>query len=205
MNKLNEHFASMKMGPVTDTGKLDRLLADCWDDLTGGDEGGMKAHKLLGRMEHVIWTPPVLNFVIERHGGTVCGSTRAELQHWAINLDNGEATIIKAGHRRKKPMAASEPIKATAAEIARLILDGRDEERLQWQTDRSVSVQARKIDPDGSGFNRTVEGRRRRLCQFIEKALAQHGWVKTGWNMFKSSVTSPDCSGASRLRDRLSC
>ena len=58
--------------------KLERLLSEVWDDL-GGSDCGMAGHKLIGRMEHVEWNPPVLTFTIERHGGTVLGSTRAEL------------------------------------------------------------------------------------------------------------------------------
>jgi hypothetical protein len=37
----------------------------------------MTGQKLLGRMEEVVWEPPILSFTVERHGGTVQGSSRA--------------------------------------------------------------------------------------------------------------------------------
>ena len=38
-------------GPIEDTKELEGALARCWEDLTGGDEGGMEGGKLFGRME----------------------------------------------------------------------------------------------------------------------------------------------------------
>jgi hypothetical protein len=63
---------TIQPGPISNTGELERLLAACWDELTG-DDGGMEAYKLLNRMEDVAWNPPLLTFVIERHGGTARG------------------------------------------------------------------------------------------------------------------------------------
>ena len=42
----------------------------------------------LGRMEKVEWQPPYLTFSIERHGATVKGSTRAELQNWQVDTSH---------------------------------------------------------------------------------------------------------------------
>src|SRR4051812_14883527 len=41
-----------------DTPELEELLEPCWPVLHGSDNGGMKAWKLLGRMEDVAWNPP---------------------------------------------------------------------------------------------------------------------------------------------------
>ncbi len=184
MSPLRDHLACAEPGPLADTSKLERLLAGCWDGLAGSDGGGMEAHKLLGRMEQVVWNPPVLTFVIERHGGTACGSTRADLQHWRVDLAANEATITKVGHRQLWPMAARVSVKAVAGEIARSILDGVEDERVYRQADGSVRVAARALYPDGSGYRRTVESRRTRLCQHVEAALAGPGWVKRGRNVF---------------------
>jgi len=78
IDNLKEYLKSTTPGALTDSGVLERLLADCWDELSGASAGGMHGWKLLGRMEHVHWNPPVLSFTIERHGGTPLGSTRAE-------------------------------------------------------------------------------------------------------------------------------
>jgi hypothetical protein len=62
-----------------DVYELVNLLAAAWDDLSIARGSGMEPDKLYDRMEKVHWEPPLLLFVIERHGGTVQGSTRAEL------------------------------------------------------------------------------------------------------------------------------
>lgn len=184
---LQRLLAGLPPGDVPDDAGIDRLLADVWDDLNGSGEGGMEAYKLLRRMKQVVWRPPLLTFVVKRHGGLACGSSRAELQHWEINLDKNEAQMVKEGHHQVLPMARPKPVKAAADEIARLILAGQDDERLDRQEDGTVKVLARKIYPEGSGYKRTVEGRRQRLCQYIGSALAGHGWVKLGWNVFSPS------------------
>jgi hypothetical protein len=188
-SSLQRLLASLPPGDVPDDTGIDRLLAECWDDFCGSDDGGMEAYKLLRYMERAVWTPPVLSFVIERHGGLACGSTRAELQHWSVNLDKNEAQIIKEGYRQKTPMDPRKPVKATATEIARLILAGQEDERLDRQANGTVKVLARKIYPEGSGYKRTVEGRRRRLCQYIETSLLGYGWAKQGWNVFSPPMS----------------
>src|SRR5947208_12462125 len=57
--------------PVTDA--LVRLLQGCWHNLQGSGETRMAAWKL-ERIEQVRWDPPVLSFVVERHGAAVLGS-----------------------------------------------------------------------------------------------------------------------------------
>ena len=184
MNKLKEHLASLVPGPVADIATLAKLLAACWDEFNGSDEGGMAAYKLLNRMENVRWTPPILSFVVERHGWAVCGSTRDELQHWELNLDTHEATITKSGYRQREAVAARLPIKSMAEVIAQAILDGKEDDRLHRLDDNTVKIRASSIFPSGSGFKRTVEGRRKALCQYIDEILAERGWVKQGWNVF---------------------
>lgn len=44
---------------------------------------------------------------------------------------------------------------------------------------------ARRIFPVGTGFERTVEGRRMRLCRYVSVARSRLGWAKLGWNVFK--------------------
>src|SRR4051812_47015376 len=100
MDNLKKHLAKFTPGRISETEEIESLLAPCWDDLDGSDEGGMDGDKLLGRMEKVVWSPPVLTFVIERHGGTVNGSTRAELQHWTVDLDAGTAEIAESKTRQ---------------------------------------------------------------------------------------------------------
>lgn len=96
MEALQELLAALPPGPIPEDIKLDKALAACWDGFRGSDDGGMKDDKLLGRMENVQWQPPILTFTIERHGGTVNGSTRAELQHWEIKARNDMPRACRA-------------------------------------------------------------------------------------------------------------
>ena len=63
------------------TEQIDHLipfLQKSWWDLYGAGEGKMGKGKL-ERIEKVSWAAPNLRFILERHGGTVMGSSRAEL------------------------------------------------------------------------------------------------------------------------------
>lgn len=191
MNVLREFLATVKPGEVPETADLDRLLAECWDEFDGANDGGMEAYKLLGRIEKVHWEPPILRFVVERHGGTVCGSTRAELQHWEIDLDDKTAQIYKTGHRQLESMAPRISIKGLAEEIAQAILNDADDTRFyQDEHDGSVVVNASMLFPTGSGYKRTVEGRRVRLCKYIEAILTDDGWRKVRRNRFRSDTAT---------------
>ena len=185
MKALQELLAALPPGPIPEDTKLNKALATCWDDFRGSYEGGMKDDKLLGRMENVQWQSPVLTFTIERHGGTVNGSTRAELQHWELNLDYQTASIVKEGHRQLEPMAPRVSVKAIAEEIAGLILSGSEDERILRLDDGSVKVRASRVFADGSGFKQTVAGRRKRLVECVRDQLVEHGWVSVTGNAFR--------------------
>ena len=170
MDELKDYLNSLEPGPVEETTHLERLLAEVWDDL-GGDNGGMAGHKLIGRMEDVQWNPPLLTFVIERHGGTVLGSTRAELQRWTVDLDRQTATCQRTGHRQLSPMAKRVDVGSIADQIASRIVGGEADDRLTWLKDGRVRVEMGRIFPAQSGYKQTVQGRRRRLREaLIEQA-----------------------------------
>ncbi|MEK6259019.1 MAG: hypothetical protein AABP62_10430 [Planctomycetota bacterium] len=185
MKALQELLAVMPTGPVPEDINVNHALAECWERLKGNAEGGMEAYKLLGRMENVQWNSPVLTFTIERHGGTVNGSTRAELQHWEVNLDEQTACIVKEGHRQLEPMAPRMSIKAIAEEVGVLILGGKMDERIRRQEDGCVKIVMSKLFPSDSGFKRTVKSRRQRLAQYVGDQLAKQGWVASGNDGFR--------------------
>lgn len=189
ISQLKSNLAGSGSGPVSDAAEVERLLAGSWHEFAGSNEGGMEGHKLNGRMENVVWNPPVLKFVVERHGGTILGSTRAELQHWEVNLDAGNAEITKTGHRQLKTMAPRISIKEMAEEIAQAILEGNDDKRFFIDSHNGdIVVNASSMFPTGSGFKRTVEGRRMSLCKYIADIVTDHGWQKVGWNKFRKEI-----------------
>jgi hypothetical protein len=93
-------------GPIQgqDKNNVIALLAKCWQDLRGADETSMEGWKL-NRAEKLSWDPPILSFTIERHGQTLDGSGRADLHHWEVDLHQGTADCMPAGHRQLTPIA----------------------------------------------------------------------------------------------------
>src|SRR5581483_8214593 len=94
MRQISDYLAMVAEGKLEGP-EIDRLLAACWNQFDGSQEGGVQGRKVIGRMEDVYWDPPILSFTVERHGGTVLGSTRAELQHWQVDLEKKTAHLVR--------------------------------------------------------------------------------------------------------------
>jgi hypothetical protein len=166
-------------GAVSDLPGLTDALSRAWPDLAGSSETRMGSWKL-GRIESPSWNPPVLSFTIERHGGTMLGSTRAELQTWEVDLDQRTACVAWTTHRQLKPMAPRLKTAPLGTEIIDLIEAGADDPRLQWSPDRAtVRVLVEKVIPP-NGYARTIEGRRRRFTDSWAAAMTAAGWEQDG-------------------------
>jgi hypothetical protein len=58
-----------------------------------------------------------------------------------------------------------------------LILAGKEDDRLKWQVPgRRVRVQIGQVLPETGLARQTIEGRRRRFREQLDKALADMGW-----------------------------
>jgi hypothetical protein len=185
LDRLRAHLATKQPGTIIDTTDLERLLAASRDEFTG-DDGGMEGNKLLGRMEDVTWQPPKLTFSIERHGGTVMGSTRAELQHWEVNVEKKTAVIVKCGHRQLKPMAKRIYIKPLVESILAAIASGSGNELVEKHEDGTFSLNTTLIFPTGSAVKMTLEGRRKRLREAVASVLLKEGWQRLGNDIFQA-------------------
>jgi len=141
-------------GPITDTTELEAALTASWQEFSGGDLNGMAGYKLRGRMEDVEWHPPMLTLTIERHGGTVFGSTRAELQRWTVDIQKMTATCETGGQRQFSAMQPRLEVEPLAEEIAALIVNRQQDERLKWYEDGMVQVVIGKVLPEGSDVDR---------------------------------------------------
>ena len=183
MDELRNYLNTLEPGPVEETTHVERLLAEVWDDL-GGDNGGMAGHKLIRRMARVEWHRPFLTFLIERHGGTVLGSTGAELQRWSVDLERGTATCERIGHRQLSPMERRVDVRSIADDVARKITNGEADDRLRWLGDGRVRVELGRIFPERSGYKQTVQGRRQRLREALIERLTTKGWAHLGRNTF---------------------
>ncbi len=175
MNELKEYLSSIPHGEISDTGQLEKFLAESWNDIAG-DDGGMKGYKLHKRMEQVTWNPPNLTFVIERHGGIGVGSTRAELQHWTVNIDEMKAYAGNAGYRQIYKRQPPLNVKPIAEEIAALIIKRQQDDRLKWIGDGQIRVQISKIIPTDSSCKQTAKGRRKRLRTALGEKLLPYGY-----------------------------
>jgi hypothetical protein len=186
MEQLLAHLGSLPPGQIADVGQLAALLRNCWDQFVGSDAEGMEPGKLLGRMEKTSWDPPVLSFTLERHGGTVLGSSRAELQRWEVNVETRSATCGTCGHRQLTSMQPKLNVKPLAEEIVGLILEGRHDNRLKWNADGSVRVVIGKVEglQSGSAVQQTLAGRRRRVREEVERLLTSHGWHEVRTNVY---------------------
>ena len=189
-NNLRSILKCLAPGPILHATEIERALADCWHEFVGNDEHGMEPYKLIGRMEKVEWRPPILSFTIERHGGTVLGSTRAELHRWQVNLDEMTANCSMAGQRTVGPTSKAvrqNELQLVAQEIADLVRQAVTDPRLIWKDSDTVHVVIEQIIPTTSGFARTVQGRQKRLRQALEEVLGKDGWQHAGRNVFKRS------------------
>ena len=183
-DNLQKHLAPIPPGPIPDTGKLARLLADHWHEFSG-DVGGMEGRKLLGRMEDVVWNPPLLTFTIERHGGTVMGSTRATVQEWTVDVEKKTVACVEARHRQLHPNQPRLDVGSIAEEIVAQIVNRQQDHRLKWYADGRVQVVVGKVLPEGSAAKQTLAARRKRLRAAVRERLVGHGWQECGVNVYE--------------------
>jgi hypothetical protein len=183
-DNLQQHLATTPPGPINDTETLARLLADAWGEFHG-DDGGIIPAKHFRRIENVTWNPPLLSFTIERHGGTVLGSTRATLQEWAVDVDKKTVTCVEARRRQLGPMAARLDISPIAEEIVAQVVNGQQDHRLKWYADDRVRILVSHVLPNGSAVKQTLAARRRRLRAEVRRRLADYGWQERGVNVYE--------------------
>lgn len=177
-------------GVVADTYVLERRLADCWDQLDGSSASHMAGDKLLNRMESVRWQPPFLFFAIERHAKRA--SSHATLEHWVVDLHCNTATVTKTEERTLHLLSLRLTVEAAAEDIARAILNGSHDDRIQWEDDGTACVVASWVFARASTFSRTLGRRRMRLSNCVGEVLAEHGWKRCGRNRFRrGNVPAP--------------
>jgi len=193
LTRIRNYLATVPPGNLSDDQReeLEWLLIGCWDNLSGSDDGGMSTEKLGSRTEAVEWMPPMLRFSIERHGGTVLGSTRGQIQGWSIDLDRALASCAIISHRQLRPSAKPLDVKPLANKIAALITDGRNDDRLAWKGANKVKVEVGKIIPE-SFPAQTTSGRRKRFRKELESVLAPSGWTpsKSGSHLFFERISA---------------
>jgi hypothetical protein len=82
-----------------------KLVEASWPEFSGSGDTKMAAWKIRRGEgpDDLTWDPPHLSFCIDRHGGTVLGSSRAEKQQWTLNLERLTADHTKSGYQQIRP------------------------------------------------------------------------------------------------------
>jgi hypothetical protein len=175
LDELRHYLNGLPAGKVEDKEELVHVLAACWNRFRGAGFQGMTSGKLF-RLENATWNPPELSFLLERHGGTVLGSTRAVLQRWTVNLDRGTAHCDSYhGYRQLQKRATPIRTAPLVDEIVALILSGTDDWRLKWFPDRSM-VRVYLSYFIGGEFKQTRTGRRKRFRIALDHKPLSAGW-----------------------------
>lgn len=179
-----DYLDDLPDGRVDNASELDSLLGRYWNQLDGSKANGMEAGKLHGRMENVVWRRPLLTFTVERHGGTVFGSTRAELQNWTIDLSTGRASCAQGGHRQLHPMRPRLDVTPLVEQVAGLIVARTEDERLKWHENGRVKVLVGKAI-ENNAAKKTVAHRRKRFRDALRERLRLEGWHECGLYAFE--------------------
>lgn len=179
MKSLQDLLSTMPPGHLSDDDCLRTLaeLSQCWESIPGSDVKSTTADKLR-RAEEVCWTPPILSFTLERHGGTVLGSSRASLHCWEVDTAQPEARIVNTSVRQLSPKVQVMDIEKIANEIATLILNGTgDDPRVTWLEDRQrVQVNIGEVIPQTNP--QTTQGRRKRFRAILESLMSEANWTR---------------------------
>lgn len=185
LDRLCAYLDKLRPGPLAEPEELEGLLASCWEEFDGSDLEGMAARKLGGRMEDVTWEPPLVAFTIERHGGTVLGSTRAERHGWTLDLKTMTASCGLLGFRQVRPMEPRLNVEPLAAELFELMQAGAQDERLRWNADGSVRIEIGKVIVAGRLAKETVIGRRSRFRSAVSRLVVAAGGEYVRPNVYR--------------------
>lgn len=113
------------------------------------------------------------------------GSSRAEMQAWTIDVEEGTACCEVKGYRQLSPRQPPLDVKPLAEEVVTAIVQHADEPRLKWVDQDTVRVNIGVIFPKGSAVKMTLAGRRKRFQTALAERLATHGWVQVGANKYQ--------------------
>ena len=171
-----QYVSSLPTGQLEKADTLISFLKPIWGSLSGSSNQSTTASKL-DRMEGISWEPPLLEFILERHGGTVNGSS--------VNINNWSAAIYKEGHRQLSPTSPRYNATNDAKAIAQLLLQGQYlDPRLEIKLDGRIKVIIAKIVPD-DGAKSTTTARRKRFRSQLSDQLTPHGWVEEKANFWQ--------------------
>ena len=172
-----------RLEEVLGTARIDwdrvlQALVAVWPD----DAGSSMFSSKLNRWESPIWSPPLLEFEIERHGGTVMGSTRAEVQSWTVNVEDRSVELMGS---RPRQLTKAAP-RLDVVPLARQCLDEMNagpeggSDWLMWPDETRVRVKISRIIPETN--KQTTAGRRKRFREALNDLAAATDWREESAN-----------------------
>lgn len=151
------------------------VLYNTWDEIEGSAEGKMTKDKIY-RAKTMEWSPPILSFVVDRHGAFVQGSSKEELVGWDIDVSTGKAVSYAKGYRQLRPQQKILDVKVLVTDIVTALSSGLDHAAFTRKSDAEIEVHVGVIIPD-VWPKQTVAGRRKRFRTELVKMMAIHGWI----------------------------
>ncbi|OGP93618.1 MAG: hypothetical protein A2157_03795 [Deltaproteobacteria bacterium RBG_16_47_11] len=167
--------------PIELKGTILELLESGWNELEGSDYEAMEPWKVK-RAEDLRWISPELFFLLERHGATVMGSTRAEMQVWIVNLEKRRAAVEQGVYRQLYPKDKAWHAKSVAEEITNIILSGSPDPRIQRTKSGRIKLISSEIFPS-SVYRQTQQDRIRRFYRELMRILESYGYKRVHGNL----------------------
>lgn len=191
MSKLKDLRAllnSLPSGPIENY-DVESLIASCWYEFDGADDGGMEDAKLCGRMESIEWDPPWVSFKIERHGGMAFGSSRAEMQLWSLNVETLHSEFEECGYRQINPRdrpLTKKKLKELVDRLVDKVLKGEQDPWLRWKNEDEFLVLIGQIIPD-SCPRETRVSRRKRVREAFSARMQEYSWNRVSLNHYRKA------------------
>jgi hypothetical protein len=91
MDRLLAYLDRLPSGEVPDIAQIQALLSESLSDLQSLHEGS-PPH---GKIEHVVWTRPILGFAIRKSRGRPKAAYQKRLEYWSVDLES--RTIERTG------------------------------------------------------------------------------------------------------------
>jgi hypothetical protein len=182
--------------PTGMRGTILELVEGCWDELVGSRDTKMAVRKICREngAENLTWAPPNLSFSIDRHGGVVLGSKRAERQTWTLNLEIATASPHVSGYRQLQPNSRKLDVTPFVTAICDAAQRGPasasdliDRGVVEWRGDDEIRVKHSILIPN-NGPNQTISGRRKRFRNKLKIGMEANGWKQVSvhqWITFK--------------------
>lgn len=192
ISQLQGILASVPAGEIADNDPVSQVIISAlilaWEHLKGSSDEKTHAYKL-NRAEKMQWEPPMLKFIIERHGRIAYGSSRADLHHWVVDIEKASAYIEDVGWRNVSPPTprfTAKEAEKLVEEIADKILAGEQTDELLWKNgDNLVVIRLIDIPVLNAATQQTNQRRRATFRVALENYMASVGWISQSDNFMK--------------------